>query len=195
MPNHKLVLNRSGICLPFIGQHGCSMPCAAPFDSGVGLLLSDMRKIVLSSLVMLAFACSSLAQASADNLPLSRLRGDYNQVGIVARVKVKNIKFDAPGPHPVYLLQGEVVESFKGNLRRGQALEFYMAVEDDFNVNSRLGDWIVFLEKGSHAPDKKPGWFVLENSSLPYSGKLVSKLRRIKNERAGMRGRRSPATH
>jgi len=136
---------------------------------------------------MCIFSLTASAQESLDDRPLSSLRGDYNQVGIVARVKVKEVKFAAPDVHPLYLLRSEVIEPFKGKLRRGQVLEFYLAVEEGFDVNTRLGDWIVFLEGSSNTPDKKWGWFVLENSSLPYSKQIVAKLRKIKS--ASVRGR------
>lgn len=124
---------------------------------------------------------NEFTQESSDDPPFSNLRSDYHQVGIVARVKVKEVKFVAPDIHLLYILRGEVIEPFKGKLRRGQAIEFYLFVEEGFDVNSRLGDWIVFLERSSNTPDKKWGWFALENSSLPYSQRLASKLRRIKN--------------
>jgi hypothetical protein len=140
-----------------------------------------MRKILLISFIMLVFSSGAFAQESLYTPPLSQLKSDYNQVGVVARVKVKTVKFAAPDIHPLYVLRGEVIEPFKGKLRRGQMLEFYLSVEEGFNANSHLGDWVVFLEGSSNTPDKKWGWFVLENSSLPYSQRLVSKLRRIKN--------------
>jgi hypothetical protein len=150
-----------------------------------------MRKMALLGLMILVFSGGAFAQESWDEPSLSRLRGDYQQVGIVAHVKVKQIKLAVQNIHPLYLLRGEVIEPFKGRLRRGQALEFYLAVEEGFDVNSRLGDWIVFLEESSNTPDKKWGLFAMENSSLPYSRTIVSRLRRVKKTSARMRSQRN----
>ena len=154
-----------------------------------------MRKILLPIIFLFTLTGSVLAQESWDGPSLSYLRSDYNQVGIVARVKVRSVKLAAPDIHPLYLLRSEIIEPFKGNVKRGQPLEFYLAVEEDFNVNSRLGDWIVFLEGSANTPNKKWGWFVLENSSLPYSKKIVSKMRKIKNARVWRRNNRSLTGH
>jgi hypothetical protein len=154
-----------------------------------------MRIILLPTIILFLITGSAPAQESGDSPPLSSLKSDYSQVGIVARVKVKSVKFAAPSVHPLYLLQSEIIEPFKGKIKRGQALEFYLAVEEDFDVNSRLGDWVVFLEGSSHSPAKKWGWFALENSSLPYSRNLVAKLRKIKNANARKIKRRSLASH
>ncbi len=161
----------------------------------LGFALIIMWKIFLLIFIGSVFSCSAFAQEDWDNPPLSRLRSDYNQVGIVARVKVKSVEFAAPDIHPLYLLQSEVVEAFKGNVKRGRTLRFYLSVEEGFDVNSRLGDWIVFLEGSANTPDKKWGWFVLENSSLPYSNKLVAKLRRIRNTNVRLRKKRPRTTH
>jgi hypothetical protein len=154
-----------------------------------------MRKILLSNFMLLVFFGGAFAQESFDDPPLSRLKSDYGQVGVVARVKVKSVKAVAPDIHPLYLLRGEVVETFKGRFRRGQALEFYLAVEEGFDINSRLGDWLVFLEGSSNTPDKRWGWFALENSSLPYSKRVVSRLRRIKNSKSRRGYKRSLTPH
>jgi hypothetical protein len=139
-----------------------------------------MKKILLIVLALTTFALTASAQDGRNERPLESLRSDYNQVGVVAHVRVKNIKLAAPGIHSLYLLQGEVVESFKGRVRRGQKLDFYMSVEEGFDINTRLGDWIVFLEASSNTPNHKRGWFALENSSLPHSKKIVARMRKIK---------------
>jgi len=140
-----------------------------------------MKKLLLITFALTALASPAFAQDDPNDRPLQSLRGDYNQVGVVAHVKVSDVKLAAPGAHQLYLLRGVVVEPFKGKSKRGQKIEFYMAVEEGFDANSRLGDWVVFLEGSSNTPDNKPGWFTLENSSTPYSKNVVSKMRRIKS--------------
>lgn len=140
-----------------------------------------MKKIFASTLLLL-FAClSASAQEGEDSYPsFDQLRADYRQVAVVAHVKVKSVRLAAAGAHSLYELQSEAVEPLKGRLRRGQALSFYLMVEEGFDVNSRLGDWIVFLEGSDNSPTRKWSWFALENSSLPYSKEIITKMRRVR---------------
>ena len=140
-----------------------------------------MERLLLIAFALAAFAPPALAQDDPNDRPLQSLRSDYNQVGVVAHVKVNNVKLAAPGAHQLYLLEADVVEPFKGRVRRGQRLHFYMAVEEGFNINSRLGEWVVFLEESRNTPNGKRGWFTLENSSMPYSTNVIAKVRRIRH--------------
>lgn len=139
-----------------------------------------MKKLLLVAFALVALASTALAQGGLKERPLRSLRSDYDQVGVVAHVKVKNAKLAAPGAHSLYLLQGEVVEPFKGKVKRGQRLNFYVALEDGVDVNRQLSDWIVFLEESSNTPDQKRGWFALENSTTPHTAKNVARMRSIK---------------
>jgi hypothetical protein len=98
----------------------------------------------------------------------------------VAHVRVKSVKFAAPDVHPLYVLESEVVEPLKGRLRRGQPLTFYIALEDDVDANHFLGEWVVFLEGSANSPTGKWSWFVLENSSLPYSEVIIAEMRKVR---------------
>jgi hypothetical protein len=134
--------------------------------------------LIISALIMLAPA--ALAQNGPDR-PAQHIRSDYKQVSVVARVRIKSVKLAAPDIHPLYAARGEVVESFKGKLRRGQPFEFYISAEEDYDINKALGDWIVFLTGSANTPNGKWGWFVLENSSLPASKNNLAAVRRIKD--------------
>ena len=121
------------------------------------------------------------AQHGRDYYPtFEQLRSDYRQVALVAHVKVKSLKFAAPGPHDLYAAESEVVEPLKGRLRRGQPLRFYMAFEQGVKTDRWLGEWIVFLESSDNSPDGRRSWFTLENSSLPYSEVIIAEMRKVR---------------
>ena len=140
-----------------------------------------MKRFFASALLTL-FAClCAPAQEGRDRYPpFENLRQDYKQVGLVAHVRVKSVKFAAPGPHNLYVLESEVVEPLKGRLRRGQPLKFYIALEDGIDANRFLGEWVVFLEGSSNSPDGRWSWFTLENSSLPYSEVIIAEMRKVR---------------
>jgi hypothetical protein len=133
--------------------------------------------LIISALIMLSPA--AFAQNRPDR-PRQYIRSDYNQVSVVARVRIKSVKLAAPDIHPLYAARGEVVESFKGKLKRGQSFEFYISAEEDYDINKALGDWIVFLTGSANTPNGKWGWFELENSSLPASKNNLAAVRQIK---------------
>ena len=139
-------------------------------------------KRFFASTLLLFFAClGAAAQEGRDTYPpFENLRSDYKQVGLVAHVRVKSVKFAAPGPHSLYALESEVVEPLKGRLRRGQRLTFYIALEEGIDANRFLGEWIVFLEGSTNSPTGKWSWFVLENSSLPYSEVIIAEMRKVR---------------
>lgn len=127
--------------------------------------------------------------------PMQYIRSDYNQVSIVAHVRIKSVNFAAPDIHPLYLAQSEVIESFKGKLKRGQSFEFYISAEEDYNINKVLGERIVFLIGSANTPNRKWGWFELENSNLPVSKKNLAKVRQIKYANKRLRRKRSMTSH
>lgn len=149
-----------------------------------------MKKLLLATCLLITLSLSALGQNEPYTTPLSRLKGDYNQVAIVAHVKIKNIRFAADDIHPLYVVDSEIVEPFKGRMRRGQQLEFYFHAEEGFDVNQLIGKrWVIFLE-GRHpvTPGGKV-WYELENSKLPPSQINIARLRRIKSSFGASRKR------
>ena len=140
-----------------------------------------MKRFFASTLLLLSACLGAAAQEGRDVYPsFDQLRADYKQVAVVAHVRVKSVTFAATDVHPLYVLQSEVVEPLKGRIRRGQPLSCYLAVDEGFDVNSRLGDWIVFLEGSDNSPTHRWSWFALENSSLPYSKEIITKMRKVR---------------
>jgi hypothetical protein len=136
-----------------------------------------MRKLLIV-LILALFSAAIKAQDRA----FSALKSDYKQVQIVALVKIKSVEFAAPDVHPLYAVQSEIIEPFKGKIKRRQALEFYLHIEDGENtdLNKYKGNWIVFLEGKHPVPKGGKGWYELENSRAKSSKKVVSQMRRIK---------------
>ena len=149
-----------------------------------------MRNLLFITVALIIFSPVAFAQNRFD-WPLPAIRDDYNQVSIVAHLRIKSVKFAATDIHPLYVAQSEIIESFKGQLKRGQSFEFYISAEEDYNINNVLGEWIVFLTGSANTPDGKWGWFELENSSLPPSKKNLTKTRRIKNANQRVNRKRS----
>ena len=140
-----------------------------------------MKRLLGATLLLLVTCLGAHAQRGRDDYPpFENLRQDYRQVGLVAHVRVRSVEFAAPGPHALYVAESEVVEPLKGGLRRGQPLQFYLALEEDVDANRFLGDWIVFLEGSRNSPTRRWSWFVLENSSLPYSEVIIAEMRKVR---------------
>jgi hypothetical protein len=142
-----------------------------------------MKKLLLAVCISTTFIFSAYAQEDSHTQSLSQLKSDYNQVGIVAHVIIKEITLAAQDVHPLYVVRSEIIEPFKGRIKRGQQLEFYFHAEDDYDVKKLLGEWVVFLEGRHPIPRGGKGWYELENSKLLPSEKNVTKMRRIRNSR------------
>ncbi|MDT4967102.1 MAG: hypothetical protein QOJ64_1839 [Acidobacteriota bacterium] len=142
-----------------------------------------MKNLILAVLILVVSSVGALAQADPNTGPLSQLKSDYNQVGIVAHVKITSIKFAAEDVHPLYVVQSEIIEPFKGKIKRGQRLEFYVHVEEGYDVNRIPGEWVVFLEGKYPIPPGGKGWYELENSSRPASKATLAMMRKVRNTR------------
>ena len=144
-----------------------------------------LRKTLLGVGILLMLSCSAYPQDSFyDKIPLRQLRKDFRQVSVVAGVRILDAKVadeigDEQHGYYLYLVRAQVLESFKGKVGRGQAVEFYAQVEKPLPF--RQGEWIVFLEGSNNSLNNKWSLFELENSSVPYSKRFIGKLRKIKS--------------
>ena len=136
-----------------------------------------MKLLAKAFLLLLALAAAAMAQD--DNWPsLSYLRHDYNQSQIVARVTVREAEIvNRIGGYEDWRLVCDIVEPFKGGLRKGRGLIFYHGAEAGFKQETFLGDKIIFLIRNYHAKDKQWVYAVIENSTLPYNEDRGKKLR------------------
>ena len=127
------------------------------------------------------FVLSLTAAAQDDQWPpLSYLRHDYNSAKAVAHVHVREAEIvNRIVGYEDWRIVCDVVEPFKGALRKGQELVFYYGAEAGFKKDLFLGDKIVFLIRNFHEKDKQWVYAVIENSTLPYNQDRVRKLRTI----------------
>jgi len=121
---------------------------------------------------------------------MAYLRSDYAAVSLVAHVRVSEAAIvNRIGGYEDWRLVCEVLEPFKGKLRKGDNLVFYHGAEAGFRRELFLGEKIVFLQRNFHEKEKQWVYAVLENSTLPYSEARARKLRKIRQ--SARRKRRS----
>jgi len=113
---------------------------------------------------------------------LSYLRSDYKAVAVVAHVRVKEAEItNRIVGYENWRIRGEVIESFKGKFKKGDAIEFMHGAEAGFKKETFMGEKIVFLL--SEREGERRYYAVLENSTLPYTETRVKKLRLIRRRR------------
>ena len=130
---------------------------------------------------LLSSSFGALGQTDDEQWPsLSYLRRDYRSVVAVAHVRAREAEIvNRIGGYEDWRIVCEIIEPFKGKLRRGEQLEFYHGAEAGFRKELFLGDKIIFLVRNFHEQDKKWVYAVLENSTLPYTEDRARKLRII----------------
>jgi hypothetical protein len=141
-----------------------------------------MMNKLLRAICLSLIACSVLAAQDIYVPPLRRLRNDYRQVSIVAHVRALGTKYmDEIGSHVLYEVRCQIVEPFKGRIKRGQSFVYYEDMQKGYDPQLYLGDRVVFLVGSINGLTKRWGWFTLENSTQLYSAKTAGGLRRIKS--------------
>lgn len=141
-----------------------------------------MKTQTLPALLLLALfgIVANAQQSDFGGRSIDGIASDYRQVGVVAHVRIKDIKLAAPDIHPLYAVESETVEIFKGEIKKGAPFTFYFHAEETYDVRKLIGkEWVVFLEGKSPDPAKKKVWHELENSKLPASPELSGKLRQF----------------
>jgi len=136
---------------------------------------------LLSTAFLLIFLLSVTAVAQDDQWPpLSYLRQDYKSAKVVAHVHVREAEIvNRIVGYEDWRIACDVIEPFKGPLRKGQELVYYHGAEAGFKKELFLGDKIVFLIRNFHEKDKQWVYAVIENSTLPDNEDRVRKLRTI----------------
>jgi hypothetical protein len=131
-------------------------------------------------IIAVSFSAAS-AQETFDGRTLSGIKSDYKSVGIVVHVKIKNIELANSELNQLYRVEGETIETFKGNTKKGESLTFYFSAEKGYDAQKLAGkEWIVFLESERSIPTGGKAWFELENSKLTASKKLAAQLRKLR---------------
>jgi hypothetical protein len=150
----------------------------------------DMRRLFLAICVLTVFlGCSNTE--NNEYYSYEYLKNDFDQVAVCASVDVREVQsVDSIGGSTTgyvrYRIRCRVIEPFKGDIKKSQALEYYSVAEKGYNPENYRGKKIVFL--GSLFDDQKGGWFLseLENSSRPASKAIIKKMRQIKSQAGSM---------
>ncbi len=144
-----------------------------------------MKRLPLTLIACLALSVGARAQDKSAEIPLGLVASDYKEASVVARVRVKDTAAgNSDGIYYRFTAYCEVVEPFKGDLKRGQQLEFRVRAEQGYDHKQMRGDRVAFLKK---VFDKNTGSYFyqdLENSVYPYSDAMAAKLRRLKSQKA-----------
>jgi hypothetical protein len=132
--------------------------------------------------VLLAAPLAVFAQDDDDWPPLSYLRSDYKEVAVVAHIRIKEAEItNRIIGYENWRIRAEVIESFKGKFKKGDAIEYMHGAEAGFKKEHFTGEKIVFLL--SEREGQRRYYAVLENSTLPYREVTVKKLRVIRRKR------------
>ena len=152
-----------------------------------------MKPLAKAILLVLLLAPWSSAQEDESWPPLGYLRNDYRSVAAVAHVRVRQAEITGRvGGYENWKVSAEVVEPFKGRLRKGDLLEYFHGAEAGLRREYFDGEKIVFLLAEYDGETKARRYSVLENSTLPHTEGRVRKLRAIRRSDARRRpGRRA----
>ena len=139
-----------------------------------------MVRLFKTFAVVLVLAAGAFAQDDENWPPLRYLRSDYKAVAVVAHIRIQRAEITGRvGGYENWRINGEVIESFKGRFKKGDAIEYFHGAEAGFKQEYFTGEKIVFLlsSRQSGMPEFK--YTVLENSTLPYTESRAKKLRTI----------------
>jgi hypothetical protein len=150
-----------------------------------------MKTVIKVSMLVLLLPFSSFAQREEDWPSLSYLRNDYRSVSVVAHVLIREAEITGRiGGYENWRVVSEVLESFKGRLRKGEVIEYFQGAEAGLKKEYFKGEKIIFLLVDHEVEKKTLRYSVLENSTLPHTPDRARKLRTIKRSYAKRRSRR-----
>ena len=142
-----------------------------------------LKLLIKILLVLLVLPVCVFAQDDDEWPPLSYLRSDYKAVSVVAHIRIKEAEItNRIIGYENWRIRAEVLESFKGKFKKGDALEYLHGAEAGFKQQYFTGEKIVFLLV-ERDRERKVRYVVLENSTLPYTEHSVKKLRVIRGRR------------
>lgn len=142
-----------------------------------------MKLLIKILLVLLVLPVCAFAQNDDEWPSLSYLRSDYKAVSVVAHIRIKEAEVtNRIIGYENWRIRAEVIESFKGKFKKGDAIEYLHGAEAGFKQQYFTGEKIVFL-LAERDRERKVRYVVLENSTLPYTEHSVKKLRLIRRKR------------
>jgi hypothetical protein len=144
-----------------------------------------MKKIILATCALL-FLSSSIYPQGYSSYSLKGLRIDYQQSSVAAHVRILRRELaDKIGYYAIYRVTSRVVEPFKGRVKKGQRLIYYIQTEDVYDKYSYRGEKVVFLENPVYRKENKIwSYQTIENSDREARREVISMMRRIKSSRS-----------
>jgi hypothetical protein len=150
-----------------------------------------MKTLIKVGLVVLLMPVFSVAQDEEDWPSVSYLRNDYKAVSVVAHIRINQAEITGRvGGYENWRVASEVLESFKGKLRKGENVEYFQGAEAGLKKEYFAGEKIVFLLAEYDREKKAVRYSVLENSTLPVTEDRIKKLRMIRQSYAKKRTKR-----
>src|SRR5258708_35757692 len=146
------------------------------------LQLGTAMKTIACVILLVLLPVSLVAQTD-DNWPsLKYLRSDYNSVGVVAHVRIREAEIvnRIPG-YDNWKISAEVIEHFKGKFRKGDVIEYFHGAEAPSKKEFFSGEKIIFLLAEYDKEKKSMRYSVLENSTLAPAQNRIKKLRLIRS--------------
>jgi hypothetical protein len=151
-----------------------------------------VKTVIKVSILVLLLPLSPSAQQQESWPSLSYLRNDYRSVSVVVHVLIREAEITGRvGGYENWRVAVEVLESFKGRLRKGDVIEYFHGAEAGLKKEYFKGEKIIFLLADYDIEKKTLRYSVLENSTLPYTADRVRKLRMIRRSRSEVRGQKS----
>ncbi len=140
-----------------------------------------MKTIIRMSVFVLLLPLYSSAQREESFPPLSYLRSDYRSVSVVAHVLLRDAEITGRiGGYENWKIAAEVLEPFKGRIRKGDVIEYFQGAEAGLKKEFFKGEKIIFLLAEYEGEKKTLRYSALENSTLPHTADRVRKLRIIR---------------
>lgn len=150
-----------------------------------------MKTVVKVGILVLLLPLSPSAQHEESWPSLSYLRNDYRSVAVVAHVLIREAEITGRvGGYENWRVASEVLESFKGRIRKGDVIEYFQGTEAGLKKEYFKGEKIIFLLADYDVEKKTVRYSVLENSTVPHTADRVRKLRMIRRSYAKKRSRR-----
>jgi len=147
-----------------------------------------MKTIIRMSVFVLLLPLYSSAQREESFPPLSYLRSDYRSVSVVAHVLLRDAEITGRiGGYENWKIAAEVLEPFKGRIRKGEVIEYFQGAEASLKKEFFKGEKIIFLLAEDEGEKKTLRYSALENSTLPHTADRVRKLRIIRRSYAKRR--------
>ena len=147
-----------------------------------------MKTVVKISIFVLLLPLCASAQHEESWPSLSYLRNDYRSVSVVAHVLLRDAEITGRiGGYENWKITAEVLEPFKGRIRKGDVIEYFQGAEAGLKKEYFKGEKIIFLLADREGEKKTLRHSALENSTLPHTADRVRKLRIFKRSYAKRR--------